>query len=75
MLDNWLFVCGGHFVHYSDPTADCKKVDLNSASPAWQQFTNLPSKRRAFQLLRYDNYMYAIGGYTYGSGGTFCRNE
>ena len=51
-LDNWLFVCGGHYYGASAPLSDCKKVDMDSQSPSWQNFVNLPGPRCDFPLIR-----------------------
>ena len=62
-LENWMFVCGGHYYGASAPLVDCNKFDTNAEFPSWQTFVNLPSRRRDFPLVRYHDYMYAVACY------------
>ena len=74
-MDNFLFVCGGHYSGYNYPLNDCQKLDMDAETPSWQTFVTLPGRRRDFPLLKYDNYMYVIGGYEYWDGGSSCRSN
>ena len=58
-------MCSGHYAGSKNLLQDCKKLDLDSRSPEWKSFVELPENVRDFTLVQYDDYMYAIGGYAY----------
>ena len=57
VVGKWLMLCGG------DSTQDCRKLDLTSPSPSWQQGVNLPYRSRYGMMYTIDNYLYILGGY------------
>ena len=65
VVGRWLWLCGG------ETTTDCRKLDLNAASPAWINAPNLAWAPRHGAMYTYDGYMYVLGGWT--SGG--CRKN
>ena len=74
VLGQYMFVCGGHFYSAAAPRRECYKLDLDSYSPSWQSFPQLPNTRRDLVLLSYGSHIYVIGGYYYGSG-SGCRSD
>ena len=68
MLDNWLFICGGHIYGASSPLSDCYKFDLDGYNANWVASTGLPRRRRHFVMITYGSSIFMSGGYDYWSG-------
>ena len=74
VLDNWLFICGGHTYGAASPLSTCSKFDLNGYNTAWQTATALPRRRRMFGMVSLQSSIYITGGLDFWSGWSFLQH-